>query len=287
MSATYYYIQNKLLSVFSDFKGEEWCGLNLSNFSLNGYAIKAHQQAYMLKYYSAYFCELYDAYKHFLSQYSGRRVNVLSIGCGSGVDCEALNRINIDSGRFLDIKYIGVDAVDWDYRPVFNWASYQHKSADDIDDADVCDIDLFVFPKSLTELDESTRVHIAETIIKNSHKDKVYFLNTYVTNRPPLFNYIDGINQFKTINDQLVKNSWCSLSDPSEYWYLKDLGWLRYSFDFFSIPNEVAPFVGNLKENCGSQDDSDKCRECHVGFHPIFNGNYLAYGVVGYEKRAI
>lgn len=287
MSATYYFIQNKLQSVFNDFKDEEWCDLDISNFNAKGYSVKAHQKAYILKYYAAYFCELYRAYGRFIDNFSGNNLNVLSIGCGSGVDCEALYRVNIDRGRGLNINYVGVDIVDWDYRPNFHWASFQNKCASSISKSDVCDVDLYVFPKSLTELSIEAREHIANTIIENSQKDKIYFVNTYVTNNPNYSNYVNGLSQFRTINNKLTKSSWCYLSDPNLYWYLKNTGWLGNTFDFFSIPNDITPFVRELKSNCSNQVDDEKCRECEVGFLPIFNGNYLAYGVIDYEKRVI
>lgn len=80
----------------------------------------------------------------------------------------------------------------------------------------------------------------------------------------------------RTINNKLAKSSWCYLSDPDLYWYLKYTGGLRCTFDFFSIPNDIMPFVRDLKSNCGNQVVDEKCRECDVGFLPVFNGNYLA-----------
>lgn len=80
----------------------------------------------------------------------------------------------------------------------------------------------------------------------------------------------------RTINNKLTKSSWRYLSDPDLYWYLKNTGGLRCTFDFFSIPNDIMPFVRDLKSNCSNQVVDEKCRECDVGFLPVFNGNYLA-----------
>ncbi|VUT00291.1 hypothetical protein [Klebsiella spallanzanii] len=278
------FLEGKIQSVFDDFEQERWCNLNTNGFSYENYQSKVNQQKYIIKYYGAYFCELYGMFGKFLNSYTEKDLNILSIGCGSGVDCEALNRVCIDQNRVVNKRYVGIDIVDWNYRPDFQWSSFKTISASNLDSSDVENVDLFVFPKSLTELPEDIRVHIGNTITTYSKKDIIYFINTYVTNNPTNPDCVDGISQFSKINKILNDNSWECSSEPSVYYYKKDSGWLGYNFDFFKIPDEVSEFVSELKDSCNNHNNSKMCLDCDIDFWPIFTSKYLAYNLLIYTR---
>lgn len=278
------FLEGKIQSVFDDFEQEKWCDLNTNGFSYENYQSKVNQQKYIIKYYGAYFCELYGMFKKFLNSFSGNELNILSIGCGSGVDCEALNRACIDSNRIIDKKYMGIDIVNWHYRPDFNWSSFKTINADAINSSDVEDVDLFVFPKSLTELSIKTREHIGYIIASCSKKNTIHIINTYVTNYPANPNNVDGISQFGTIHYALNNNAWTCTSSPTEYYYKTNDGWLGYDFAFFKIPDEVSEFVSELKDSCNNHNNSKACIDCNIDFQPIFKSRYLAYNLLMYTR---
>lgn len=277
------FLVNKIQSVFEEFIYERWCDLDGSKLCSDDYSSIVCQQRYILKYYGAYFCELYGLYEGFLRNFDGDELNILSLGCGNGVDCEALNRVMIDLNTNITINYVGVDIVDWSYRPDFEWAQFLTLNVEEIDENDVKNIDLFIFPKSLTEFSTDARTKLGETIAKNNNQKHIYFMNTYVTDCASNNQHIDGISQFKTIHKILKTNDWICQSKPSEYFYKTNQGWLGYNFDFFKLPDELKPFVENLKENCEDYHEAN-CTYCDIDFIPILNSRYLAWNTLEYQK---
>ncbi|EMU7958493.1 hypothetical protein AAIJ15_002598 [Salmonella enterica] len=278
------FLEGKIQSVFDDFEQERWCNLNTNSFSYENYQSKVNQQKYIIKYYGTYFCELYGMYEKLLNSYIEKDLNILSIGCGSGVDCEALNRVCIDHNRVVNKRYVGIDIVDWNYRPTFQWSYFKTISAGNLDSSDVENVDLFVFPKSLTELPKDIRDHIGNTITAYSKKDIIYFINTYVTNNPTNPECVDGIRQFGNINKILNDHSWACSSEPNVYYHKVNNGWLGRNFDFFNIPDEVTEFVKELKDSCNNHNNSKECLDCDIDFWPVFTSRYLAYNLLKYTR---
>jgi len=278
------FLESKINTVYEDFVEESWCELNNRDLNVDGYTSSVYQQRYMLKYYGAYFCELYGMYERYFQDFDGTELNVLSLGCGSGIDCEALNRVIIDLELDIDINYVGVDIVDWSYRPQLSWATFKLMCISELVAKDVRDVDLFVFPKSLTELDSDTLDFIGKLIAKSNKKDLIYFLNTYVTDHAADSSRVDGITQFGVINKHLKAKSWECLTSPLKYYYKRNCGWLGYSYNFFKLPDDVKPFVEELKDNCNNHNGSTQCINCDIDFIPIFTSKYLAYNLLGYER---
>lgn len=278
------FLKSKINAVYEDFVDEYWCELNNRDLNVDGYTSIVYQQKYILKYYGAYFCELYGMYKEYFENFDGTELNVLSLGCGSGIDCEALNRVIIDLDLDIAINYVGVDIVDWNYRPQFTWATFKLMCISKLAAKDIRNVDLFVFPKSLTELDEDKLKIIGKLIAKSSRKDCIYFLNTYVTDDADDSNRVDGIKQFGVINKNLKANGWECLTSPSEYYCMKNCGWLGHSYNFFKLPDDVKPFVEELKDNCNNHNGSTKCINCDIDFIPILTSKYLAFNLLGYER---
>ncbi|WHP29636.1 hypothetical protein QMG90_12485 [Trabulsiella odontotermitis] len=279
------FLEGKVQAVFNDFENERWCSLNNFGFNSNGYSSKVNQQQYILKYYGAYFCELYGMYKKLLQSFNGDELTILSIGCGSGVDCEALNRVVIDENKTVTIKYVGIDLIDWHYRPNFPWAQFKTRCASTLQAADVEDVDLFVFPKSLTELSLDIRKHIADLIVKNSKKNPIYFINTYATYNAHDNNSINGIDEFQTISKILTDDGWQCDQEPNYYTYFIKQRWLGLDFTFFKLPDDVLPFVSELKDSCNNHNNSPQCMACNINFWPVFSNKYLAYSLLKYTRE--
>lgn len=284
VSMTKKFLESKIKSVYDDFINESWCDLNGKDLNTDGYNSLVYQQKYILKYYGAYFCELYEMYEDFFNTFTGKTVNILSLGCGSGVDCEALNRVVIDLKLNITINYVGIDIVDWSYRPQFDWATFKTMCVSKLKIKDIKHVHLFVFPKSLTELELNTLRLIGNLISESNKNDCVYFLNTYVTDYANDSNRIDGIRQFGIIHGIMKNNDWKCMTSPSEYYYKTRQNWLGYSYDFFKLPDEVKPFVEKLKDSCNNHNRSKKCMNCDIDFIPILTGRYLAFNLLGYKR---
>lgn len=281
------FLNDKVGQVFDDFiAANQWCSLNGADLSVDSYADITYQQKYIIKYFSAYFCEYYEMYEDFFADFEGDHVNILSIGCGSGIDCYALYRVLIDKGIGIDINYKGLDFVDWSYRPTFGWATFKKGCISSLGASDLQDVDLIVFPKSLTELSYEHRCDFANLLAKSNKKQNVYFINTYVTDYPAESSHVDGLSQFGTISKILQQSSFKPSTDPSRYFYkTKHNDWLGYSYNFFTIPDEVVPNVSSLKSQCTNNGSQSDCSSCSIDFYPILKANYLAFNMLKFERK--
>lgn len=95
----------------------------LSKFSFNNslpnYTLPINCQFYILKYFPAYLAEykyIYDMLNYFNFNQFIEQYNVLSIGCGCGIDLLALYLHQL---KTPDFKYTGIDLIDWNYRCLF------------------------------------------------------------------------------------------------------------------------------------------------------------------------
>ncbi|EHV5557759.1 hypothetical protein VXI18_004099 [Vibrio parahaemolyticus] len=281
------FLNDKVRQVYDDFiAANQWCSLNGTELSVNSYADITYQQKYIIKYFSAYFCEYYEMYYKFFTDFEGDHVNILSIGCGAGIDCYALNRVLIDKGVRVDINYIGLDCVDWSYRPAFDWAIFKKGCISSLGASDVQYVDLVVFPKSLTELSNEHRCDFANLLAKSNEQQNVYFINTYVTDYPAENTRVNGVKQFRTISTILQQNSLTPSTDPSRYYYkIRHDEWLGHSYDFFTIPDEVVPNVSRLKSQCTNNGSQSNCSSCSIDFYPILKANYLAFNMLKFERK--
>jgi hypothetical protein len=272
--------------VFEDFKANSWCEINEFELSVDSYMVLANQQKYILKYYAAYFCEYYELYNDFLKRFGGKKVNIISIGCGPGIDCDALNRVIKDNSIDIEVKYLGIDLVDWAYKPEYDGYSFEHKGIDQLTVSDVSNVDLIVFPKSLTEINSTSLERFATLIAGNCNSTKLFFLNTYVTDAPYDSNRVDGVNQFQMICDILIKYGFTTNDKTNSWFYISDANsWLGYYYNFFKIPDNVRPFVEKLKSNCEKfDDDFDECRQCNIDFIPVMRSNYLASNLIEFNR---
>lgn len=272
--------------VFGDFKENSWCEINESGLYADSYMVLVNQQKYILKYYAAYFCEYYELYNDFFKRFDGNKVNIISIGCGPGIDCDALNRVIKDNSIDIEVKYFGIDLVDWAYKPEYDGCIFEHKEIDQLTVSDISDVDLIVFPKSLTEINAISLVRFATLIAENCNSTKLFFLNTYVTDAPNDSNRVDGVNQFQMVCNVLIRYGFTTNDNTNGWSYMKDTYcWLGHYFNFFKIPDDVRPFVENLKSNCEKiDDDFDKCRQCNIGFIPVMKSNYMAFNLIEFDR---
>ena len=276
------FIYNFVDTVLNDFKNNSWCDLN---FDLNtaSYDMVVNQQGYLLKYFAAYFCDYYQGYAEFFKKFKGSELNVISIGCGAGIDYYALNRVIADENYDISVNYLGIDIIDWEYKPDFE---FKNQGIDDISAIDVKNVDLIVFPKSLTELNTESLKNFANLICRECDSKNIFFLNSYITNNPQNNYCVDGINKFEVIAKILLDSEFNTTDKPHFYTYFTNQNdWLGRHFPFFEIPDGVRLLTEKLKSKCQEHDTTQPdCQECGVGFIPIFRSNYIAYNVVEFHR---
>ena len=145
--------------------GTSLCDLNIDFRGRVQYERKEIQQHYFLRYFYAYFLEYHYIYK----KINLEKFNVLSIGCGPYIDLASLY---FAIGKAKEkIKYYGIDPVDWNYKDDLekaNLCCFFHGTLDSsLEECDISDFNVFIFPKSMEYLDVSLLVNkIEQTVFK-------------------------------------------------------------------------------------------------------------------------
>lgn len=122
------------------------------------------QQLYLLKYAYAY--EYYLMYNKAVKDLGLlSRVSVASLGCGAMVGYMGL--VSLKDIRPLEISYTGVVLVDWSYKPAICaedqiFLNMKTKIGDYFRDLDELKEDIYMFPKSISELSMEEVAYISD-----------------------------------------------------------------------------------------------------------------------------
>lgn len=163
-------------------EGYSLCGcrsLRFNGGNLPDYTNELLQDVYVMRYDLAYAFEYKRMYQNLLNSLTpGRMLEVTSLGCGNMIDYWSLKQV---LPAFCSVRYHGVDVVDWEdkfaacYGDRIDFA--QESIADYLADCDELTSDVYVFPKSISEIDDDEVEDICRTICeKGFAKDKVHFL---------------------------------------------------------------------------------------------------------------
>ena len=279
------FLEEHMLNIFEEFKQQKWCEINNWKLDTKSYSEIYNQQYYLLKYFPAYFTEYYGIFDSFFKNYDKDSINIISIGCGSGIDFYALEHYKRINNISIEINYKGLDLIDWNYKPDFEFINQNISELDkDIFD----DIDLIIFPKILTELTSSLLTELSNKIIESNISKELYFINSYISDNALNPDRVDGINQFEIIcntlhnNDYILENTECN-----RYMQVKEQHGLRTDFEFFIYPNEIIEYIKNLESNCTHiQEDEEICQNCNISIKsPILRNNFIACNILKFVKN--
>ena len=141
--------------------------LNYSGGNLPDYSREEIQQLYLLRYAFAYIYEyslMYDQAIRALHTCSVE-ISVTSLGCGAMIDYLGLREVLIINNK-KRVIYTGVDLIDWNYK-VSTYVEdhiefYPGICADKyFDGLYVLDSDIYIFPKSISEISKEAIEKIA------------------------------------------------------------------------------------------------------------------------------
>ena len=150
-------------------------------FTSSQYSDAIFQKAYLLKYVHAYgldYQNLYNKLKNLLPSVDYlKHLNILSIGCGGGIDLAAAKSVFNN----VEVVYDGVDAIYWDDRlyETESGVSYHNYGIDNIDDRIISSADIVIFPRSITDITEQSLNNFAERLL-NLNKTIFYILVAHV-----------------------------------------------------------------------------------------------------------
>lgn len=166
----------------------------------SGYDNHLSDALYVKRYFSAYYtehCVLANNLYLAARERGIKNLNIASFGCGLFIDFFALN----DNLREIDFSYSGYDLFGWGKMGGFSQsflpkqAFYYKKSVLDLTQREINAFDVFVFPKSLSDIrngfnsangldikNDNCIKDFAEKIAATT-KDRIFFLNSYVYSR--------------------------------------------------------------------------------------------------------
>lgn len=152
-------IELKLNQIFNDFIEElecmdKYCNLKSFNFSssnLPNYNDGIIQKYYLLRFMMAYFTEYYEIYTQLIRMnFLEERFNILSVGCGCGIDFWGLRFAKQQTNSQMNIRYTGLDIVDWQYWDSFNEEVYFiNTDIRELQCLDENEYNIIIFPKSI------------------------------------------------------------------------------------------------------------------------------------------
>lgn len=186
------------------------------------YASVVQQQLYLLRYFSAYLFEYFEAF-NVLNDQIDEHINIVSFGCGSGIDGAAAECV------FPTCSYRGVDITQWDYW--FPNGDYEIESASDFIPTNE---NVFVFPKSLNEFPPYVVERLAVNLPRTSAQ------NICIINSKRNINDTDGclriVRSFGRIYNHYIINS--------------ERNALCIYHNWFSYPDNVKNHVENISASC-------------------------------------
>lgn len=153
--------------------------LRFNQGNLPDYKDEIVQDVYVLRYGLAYAHEYKRMYARLLEEMTpGRELEVVSLGCGNMVDYWSLRSVLPASCR---IHYRGVDIVDWKDKftacPGDTVEFIQQDIYEYIDSCERLTADVYVFPKSISELAYSEIEAIGQHFLwRDVEKDQVHLL---------------------------------------------------------------------------------------------------------------
>ena len=217
---------------------------------------------------------------------------IISIGCGSGIDYCSINSLLLEIDNTVEIKYIGVDQINWDrdfnvdnnskfrVQNLENW-SIDYKS-------DYNNTNIIFFGKSIGEFDNSQYAEFVNNmpIIERKYRSEQIAIAVCYTES-------DEDCQ-KNRLDEFV-NRICILNEYIEVGKIKsvnkndDSSYVCNYFDCLSYPRIIEQNLTNLKALCKlriSNNDrccSNSCADNNVFYYPIQKIRYI----MNYEIRII
>jgi len=246
-------------------------------FGAPNYASEVFQYVYAMRYVPAYYFEYCVLASELSSRVKGyAHLNVASIGAGLCQDYYAL-RDNVK----IPFTYSAYDAVQWAARarmpPVGDNFNIVAKSAQKISAGDLADVDVYFFPKSLSDIAGSGNGVLSAFggNIAATKKKRLFFLVSYVSagiNKSP------ASQDFSDIDKALTAAGFSTTDQVRGSFYRGDKNGegLRALHQNFIYPS-------NVKISCSSQDGL-KCIKCDAIKSPIYKNTHMSFSIMEYTK---
>lgn len=257
------------------------------------YSKKIIQQYYLLRYFPAYLAEYYEIYSDVIrTNFLGNEFNILSIGCGSAIDLYGVHYAVEDSNYDIEIKYTGLDIIEWDYwYECHEEAYFIHDDIGNLYEFNEDMYNIIIFPKSIGEFSESDFEKLKECI-RNSRfiNDRIVFIASLRNTRIDL-----DMGRAEEVINIIADKGYEILDDINTYTHFnqKDNGWNYYINEIvpnLKYPEEIKEFMIKFYKGCqGYIENNGECceRKCEEVFtrKPITTMSQVAYEIIRLEKK--
>jgi len=290
------FIHSTVNRVFSDFEettaqAGSLCackGLSYENGNSPDYDNFQVEQLYMLRFFPAYLAEYYLMYGKMLqSGFLPEQLNVLSIGCGCGVDLCGLKFAISHRGGEPDarIAYQGVDIANWHYQS--NWglnnAVFVNHDISQMDSLGNISNNVLVFPKSIGEFPPEVFENLRQTLENSSFsQDRVVVLCSLMNSGG-----LNEMSRLTRVSTALQSNGFRCLDNTNEYWHTPNCNGLSNICPGFDYPDAVKDQIAGLKALCPTYNRNGVSCEADcdcLNRWPILTARYIKYAFLRFER---
>jgi hypothetical protein len=276
-------------------KLDKLCDLKKIRFdgsNIPDYSNPLVRQLYLLRYFPAYLVEYYLIYKK-LIEYNHLELpfNILSIGCGCGIDYYglffAMKEANIDFSS--NVRYMGLDRIKWDY--FYNMENDNcyllHQDLANLKQFDKNNYNIIIFPKSIGEFSDQIFTNILTCFeITNFEQDRICLICSLREQRRGL-----DIDRFEAIaRDFSDKHNYICLDENRVYYYFKNPVGLRKICPEFVYPDDMKDKVSSLLDRCPGYIDNlfepheNDC-ERMLKKQPILTSRYINFQIKRFYRE--
>ena len=256
---------------------------------LPDYTNRAQALLYCLRYHFGYAFEYEYIYRnHILNSFDSDQINVLSIGCGNGIDLWALDHAIQKSGsQIRHINYMGVDRVDW--KEYFDCSLDNHVKYIQCEITELQEefenIDVLILPKSISELRQEDLVHLADII--DQCTNELYVVASF---REESYNINVDSKMFAGLIAMLEYNGFeISEGHPKDICSIAESRGILSISDDYKYPDDVKNYLLNLSSVCLEKAEDDA--ECQIlcpqklSRSPILRTDHIRYNIVKIRRR--
>lgn len=257
--------EQRLLAIHQEFSQnlsgmQKYCELCEVSFygRTPNYSSPIQQQLYLLRYFSAYLFEYFEAFSLLSKEnFIGSPAQIVSFGCGSGIDgaaaCFALP----------SCSYLGIDLVEWN-----SWFLQSPPAIMSASDFTPSTQNVFAFPKSLNELPDGVVDALAASLPK-TQAQRICIVNSRRTRDSS-----DGDKCTK-----LLQAFGSTGSNTRSLEVLPSKGALAYYQSWFSYPDEISAHIKALSSRCPSSNDTAKRCCAYNACKPCTGKSKKTYGM--------
>lgn len=276
------FMNKKMRIIFNDFiesleNEKNYCklkGFNFRSDNLPDYNEEIIQQYYLLRFLPAYFVEYYWIYNKLLNQeFIINKYNILSIGCGCGLDLWGMEFANTLSGTNKDVRYTGLDIVEWKYWDRCNQEAYfLSEDISTISELDEEEYNIIAFPKSIGEFDASSFLNLKKSLINtNFRQDRIVILASLRSSRidtdkeriKDIVNIFEKDHGYKSL-DNVNTHTYFAKKDNGYDYRINDI------VNGFEYPSYIKAYMNKFYTSCqGYKHNQDKC--CELACENVFN----------------